>query len=91
MLRVVQAQQLYVSGDGGLNDIPIKAAATTMVCALSIACCWNGHTLSYLLLSITYEPILPTIIALHLLLGSILFHDSDGWVEDAAQWSGSGS
>ena len=37
MLRVVQAQQLYVSGDGGLNNIPIKAAATTTVCALSIA------------------------------------------------------
>jgi hypothetical protein len=35
MLRVVQAQQLYVSGDGGLNDILIKAA-TTMVRALSI-------------------------------------------------------
>ena len=85
MLRVVQAQQVYDSGDGGLNNIPIKAATTT-VCALPIR-----HTLSYLLLSITYEPILPTIIALHLLLGSILFHDSDGWVEDAAQWSGSGS
>jgi hypothetical protein len=55
MLRVVQAQQLHVSGDGGLNDMPIKAATTT-VCALSIACCWNvGHALSYLLLSITFE------------------------------------
>jgi hypothetical protein len=50
MLPVVQAQQLYVSGDGGLNDITIEAATTT-VCALPI-----GHTLSYLLLSITtYE------------------------------------
>jgi hypothetical protein len=38
-----------------LNDMPIKAATTT-VCALSIACCWNvGHALSYLLLSITFE------------------------------------
>jgi hypothetical protein len=34
MLPVVQAQQLYVSGDGGLNNIPIKAAATTTVCTL---------------------------------------------------------
>jgi hypothetical protein len=38
MLRVVQAQQVQVSGDGGLNDIPIKAATTTTVRALSIAC-----------------------------------------------------
>jgi len=30
-LRVVQAQQVQVSGDGGLNDkIPIKAATTTV-------------------------------------------------------------
>ena len=37
MLRVVQAQQVQVSNDGGLNDIPIEAATTT-VRALSIAC-----------------------------------------------------
>ena len=37
MLRVVQAQQVQVSKDGGLNDIPIEAATTT-VRALSIAC-----------------------------------------------------
>jgi hypothetical protein len=91
MLRVVQTQQLYISGDGGLNNMPIKAATTTTVCALSIPCCWNGHTLSYLLLSITYEPIIPSIIAILLMLGSNPFHDSDGWGEDAAQWSGSGS
>ena len=64
--------QAQVSGDGGLNNIPIKAATTT-VCALPIR-----HTLSYLLLSITYEPILPSIIALLLLLGSNPFHGSGG-------------
>ena len=77
MLRVVQAQQVYVSGDVGLNNMTIKAATTT-VCALSISYCWNGHTLSYLSLSITYEPILPSIIALLLILGSNPFHDSGG-------------
>ena len=45
MLRVVQAQQVYDSGDGGLNNIPIKAAATTTVCALSIPCCWKGQNI----------------------------------------------
>jgi len=30
MLRVVQAQQVQVSVDGGLNDIPIEAATTTV-------------------------------------------------------------
>ena len=29
-LRVDKAQQVQVSGDGGLNDIPIKAATTTV-------------------------------------------------------------
>ena len=37
MLGVVQAQQVQVSGDDGLNEIPIKVATTT-VRALSIAC-----------------------------------------------------
>jgi len=66
-LRVVQArQQLQVSGDGGLNDIPIKVATTT-VREVSTACGW-GRT--YILLfviihySVNYEPILPSIIAL---------------------------
>jgi len=43
--------QAQVSGDGGLNNIPIKVA-TKMVLALSSACCWGGHTLFCLLLSI---------------------------------------
>jgi hypothetical protein len=38
MISVVQAQQMQVSNDGGLNDIPITAATMT-VRALSIACC----------------------------------------------------
>ncbi len=37
MLGVVQAQQVQVSNDGGLNYIPIKAA-TMKVRALPIAC-----------------------------------------------------
>ena len=37
MLGVVQAQQVQVSNDGGLNDIPIEVA-TMKVRALSIAC-----------------------------------------------------
>jgi hypothetical protein len=43
--------QALVSGDGGLNEIPIKVATTT-VRELSTACCWGGHTLFCLLLSI---------------------------------------
>jgi hypothetical protein len=43
--------QAQVSGDGGLNDIPIKVATTT-VRALSTACCWGGHTVFCLILSI---------------------------------------
>ena len=43
MLRVVQArQQLQVSGDGGLNNIPIKVA-TKMVREVSTACGWGGR------------------------------------------------
>ena len=37
MLGVVQAQQVQVSNDGGLNYIPIEAATMTER-ALSIAC-----------------------------------------------------
>ena len=37
MLGVVQARQVQVSNDGGLNYIPIEAA-TMSVRALSIAC-----------------------------------------------------
>jgi hypothetical protein len=65
--------QAQVSGDGGLNDIPIKVATKT-VRELSTACRWGGHTLFCLLL--TYEPILPSIISLLLLLGSNPFHES---------------
>jgi hypothetical protein len=36
--------QAQVSGDGGLNDIPINVAITT-VRELSTACGWGGHTL----------------------------------------------
>ncbi len=46
MLGVVQAQQVQVSNDGGLNYIPIEAATMT-VRALPIACRWY---LSYTLL-----------------------------------------
>ena len=37
MLGVVQAQQVQVSNDGGLNNVPIEAATMTVL-ALSIAC-----------------------------------------------------
>jgi hypothetical protein len=37
MLGVVQAQQVQVSNDGGLNNIPVESATMT-VRALSIAC-----------------------------------------------------
>jgi len=40
--------QAQVSGDGGLNSMPIKVA-TKMVCALSTACRWGGHTVFCLL------------------------------------------
>ena len=40
--------QAQVSGDVGLNDIPIKVATTT-VRDLSTACRWGGHTLFCLL------------------------------------------
>ena len=36
--------QAQVSGDGGLNDIPIKVATKTVRTFL-IACCWGGATL----------------------------------------------
>ena len=50
MLRVVQAQQVQVSGDGGLNDIPIEVATKT-VRALSTACCWGGkYTLLFVII-----------------------------------------
>jgi hypothetical protein len=67
MLRVVQArQQLQVSGDGGLNEIPIKVATKT-VREVSTACCWGGtYTLLFVIIhySVKFEPILPSIFAL---------------------------
>ena len=40
--------QAQVSGDGGLNNIPIKVATKTVL-ALSSACCLGGHTVFCLL------------------------------------------
>jgi len=40
MLGVVQAQQVQVSNDGGLNNIPIKVGTKT-VREMSIACRWG--------------------------------------------------
>ena len=66
-LCVVQArQQLQVSGDGGLNDNPIKVATTT-VREVSTACGLGGtYTLLFVIVhnSDKYELILPSIIAL---------------------------
>jgi hypothetical protein len=58
--------QAQVSGDGGLNDIPIKVVTTT-VRELSTASGWGGtYTLLFVIIqySIIYEPISPSIIAL---------------------------
>ena len=51
MLCVAQArQQLQVSGDGGLNDNPIKVATTT-VREVSTACGWGGaYTLLFVII-----------------------------------------
>ena len=49
MLGVVQAQQVQVSNDGGLSDIPIKVATKTVSTLLTVTWC---HTLFCLLFSI---------------------------------------
>jgi len=41
--------QAQVSGDGGLNSMPIKVATKT-VRALSTACRWGGHTLLFVII-----------------------------------------
>ena len=98
MLRVAQArQQLQVSGDGGLNDIPIKVATKT-VREVSTACCWGGtYTLLFVIIhySVKFEPILPSIIPLLLRqddIASIEVVDDDKMLlEDfQAQVSGDG-
>jgi hypothetical protein len=51
MLGVVQDQQVQVSNDGGLNNIPIEVATMTVrACQLPVAD--MGHTLFCLLFSI---------------------------------------
>ena len=75
--------QAQVSGDVGLNDIPIKVA-TTMVRKVSTACRWGGgihSSVCFYHFSILYEPILPSIIALLLQQDDIGFTevvDDDG-------------